>query len=281
MGLLAMGVSSLALKPGLPFQQIWQFLMGQLSFTRPTAPAMGNLPGGELLMKIYRAIFLTAVVLFPFAVILVLVTPELRKRVLRAALRLALLFLLVSLLTRNQSEVELSPEGVGAVPEAPEPAQVEPLDVEEFSAERISPWVVWAISLGIGATAAAVAVAAVTWYRRVRAEKVTPLEEIARRAEATVAGIRLGEDLKDAVLRCYAEMSRVVQEERGISRDRAVTAREFTEYLVKAKLPQEPVDRLTTLFERVRYGTRAATSDEEQEAIASLRAIAEACRRAA
>jgi hypothetical protein len=181
-------------------------------------------------------------------------------------------------MTQNQREVELSQEGVGAALVAPEPAQIEPLEVEEFSAERISPWVVWAISLGIGIAAAAVAVAAVTWYRRVRADTVTPLEAIARRAEATATGIGLGQDLKDAVLRCYAEMSRVVQDERGIRRDRAVTAREFTEYLIKAKLPQEPVYRLTTLFERVRYGAQSATPDDEKEAIASLRAIAEACR---
>jgi len=56
-----------------------------------------------------------------------------------------------------------------------------------------------------------------------------------------------------------------------------VTAREFTDALVRARLPRRPVQTLTRLFETARYGSSATTPQDEQDAIASLRAIVRAC----
>jgi hypothetical protein len=100
-------------------------------------------------------------------------------------------------------------------------------------------------------------------------------------ARAAIESLEKGSDLRDVVLQCYAEMIRVVREQRGLRRDRTVTAREFTDYLVAAKLPEQHVNRLTSLFEKVRYGSKPAAQGDELEAIASLRAIVRACEEAA
>jgi hypothetical protein len=97
-------------------------------------------------------------------------------------------------------------------------------------------------------------------------------------AEEAIAAIRVGADLKDTVMRCYFEMGRVLREQRGISRDQAMTPREFEQYLAQEGLPRKPVGQLTRLFEMVRYGAKAVGKREELQAIDCLTAIVNACR---
>jgi hypothetical protein len=52
-----------------------------------------------------------------------------------------------------------------------------------------------------------------------------------------------------------------------------MTPREFERELVRAGLPALPVERLTRLFEHVRYGVHAPGPEEQHEAISSLEAI--------
>ncbi|HWQ12371.1 MAG TPA: DUF4129 domain-containing protein, partial [Roseiflexaceae bacterium] len=102
------------------------------------------------------------------------------------------------------------------------------------------------------------------------------LAQLAREAGAALAGLEAGADLRNTVLRCYAEMSRVLEARRGIQRDKTTTPREFEARLAAAGLRDEHIRRLTRLFERVRYGPRAPGPREEREALACLRAIVEA-----
>ena len=71
-------------------------------------------------------------------------------------------------------------------------------------------------------------------------------------------------------------MNRVLQEQRGLERPKAMTPREFERYLLEMGLQDEHIRRLTRLFESVRYGTNAATPQDEREAVACLSAIVEA-----
>jgi hypothetical protein len=73
-------------------------------------------------------------------------------------------------------------------------------------------------------------------------------------------------------------MNRIAKEHRGLQREDSLTAREFTDYLVRAGLPKEPVQNLTALFEEVRYGHKTYSDEEAQVAVNSLQAIAVACR---
>ena len=74
-------------------------------------------------------------------------------------------------------------------------------------------------------------------------------------------------------MRCYYDMVRVLNEERGITRPRAMTPREFEERLRELGIPDEPVRRLTRLFEEVRYGAKTPGESEEEQAIFCLNAI--------
>ena len=104
--------------------------------------------------------------------------------------------------------------------------------------------------------------------------QASPLERLAVEAQQALADLQSGGDLKNTVLRCYREMSRILSEERGITRPRDMTPREFEQRLAAVGLRDEHLRRLTRLFERVRYGARQAGEHEEREAVACLGAIA-------
>jgi hypothetical protein len=86
-------------------------------------------------------------------------------------------------------------------------------------------------------------------------------------------------ELQNAIVACYARMSQAFQDEQGIERGTAMTAREFEDSLARRGVPQEPVRRLTRLFESARYGHTSPQPSEEQEAVDCLTSIVVYCRR--
>ncbi len=106
-----------------------------------------------------------------------------------------------------------------------------------------------------------------------RHRRKPPLEIVSLEAEAALADLYAGVEVKDAVTRCYVDMSRALARQRGIARQQGMTPREFESVLVEEGLPPQSVTRLTRLFERVRYGGQEASERERQEAIAALEEI--------
>jgi hypothetical protein len=80
-----------------------------------------------------------------------------------------------------------------------------------------------------------------------------------------------GADLSDVVLRCYRDMCNILR--RKVALREEMTAREFAHHLQEAGVRGEEVDRLTALFEKVRYGRDAASPEERAEAIALLQEV--------
>ena len=245
-------------------------------------PLQGNTPvepgapvgADTLLTVLWKALSVLLVVLFPFALIRFIISPQMRKRVLRDMLYLVALLAFNYLLARALGEaglVNISQEP--ALPATDDAAQAAAPDVEANPPE----WLSFAVSLGI-ILLLAVLVAVLLRRRRMGSRR---LDQLAQQAHAAVADLRAGADLKSSIVRCYAEMCRVVSDRRGLRRERAMTPREFEERLTALGLPAEQVLRLTRLFEGVRYGARTPGPREEQEAVACLTAIAEACGRAA
>ncbi|HET9223096.1 MAG TPA: DUF4129 domain-containing protein, partial [Roseiflexaceae bacterium] len=155
------------------------------------------------------------------------------------------------------------------------PAPVAGAPLPAFAANPTSWLIVVVSALLVGLLLAAI------WFfwRRLRAQ-ASPLERLANQAEQALADLQSGGDLKDTVLRCYREMSRILSEQRGVTRPRDMTPREFEQQLAAVGLGDEHIRRLTRLFERVRYGARQAGEHEEREAVACLSAIARAYERA-
>ena len=252
-----------------------EFLPGQpffLSAEEQAAPEEDfnfktwNLVG---LWKAFGVILLWVV--FPLSIIYFSVSPEVRKAVIRRALTLGLtayaFFLLLrqcdgfnpaKMLNRSLSEGALEAENAISANFSPD----------------VVPWFEWIANIIFFA-----ALAFLIWYGvRFLGKRRSPLEEISAEANKVLEELQGGADLKDTVLRCYAEMSRVLQQRKGVRRAQAMTPREFETELKGYGLPDIEVNQLTRLFEMARYGNTPLGEREHSQALACLEAIVEASR---
>ena len=262
--LLSASLSDLELLPGQPF-----------SFgTKP--PVWGGsyfIGGGTTLMALLRVVITLSFLLLPLAIIYFIVSPEARKQALARLVPFLLLFAIFYLLMRAQ------PDFTGRQAPPPGASPDTPLSAPalEFTPNP-PPWLTFAMSLGLAILIAVVPVGALWFVWRHRHRPASPLRLLARQAQDALDALLTGADLKDTVMRCYFEMVHVLNEQRGIKRQRDMTPREFERRLAEVGLPRQPVQRLTRLFEEVRYGTKVPSKREEDQAIACLTAIVEACR---
>ncbi|HLF28693.1 MAG TPA: DUF4129 domain-containing protein [Anaerolineae bacterium] len=257
--LLAGGLSRIELQPGR------LFALGSGTATAPGS----NLPSGEGILAVWRTLMTALMALLPAAIIVLIVSPRARKRVLRLLLYLGLLLLVVYLALINRQIVGTDSAPLDAAP-TPDLAAT-PEVIGEFAA-RPPEWLVFMFSLSLIALAAGVA-----WLLWRRAHPPAPLfEQVAHEAQQALTELRAGGDVKDVVLRCYLEMSLAINAQRGVRRQPGMTPREFERRLAGIGFPPDPVQRLTRLFERARYGSKVAGAREQNEAIACLTAIVEA-----
>jgi len=130
------------------------------------------------------------------------------------------------------------------------------------------------ISIGVAVLlAVAWAKLAPRWRSRRKDDK-SELEELVETVVSAADEIQLGGDPRSAVLRCYREMVRILCRKRSIDHVH-MTARELADALHRVGFTAAHVDRLTEIFELVRYGNRSGRSLAEQ-AIGCLEAIREA-----
>ena len=279
--LLAMGLSQLELVPGVPFDQIWRFLLDQLMGNQGARGGFTSLVGdADWLVGVIRTLFLVALIIFPFAVIMIIIDPDLRKRVLRTMLVMFVMMALASRYLSNLAEQgELEVDSLAGLEEQGQELEgATAFTDEEFDLEGIPAWIPLALSLGAGLIIAIIVVSVVRQIRRDRADRAPSLTAFARRAEIAIDEIEQGGDLQNTIMRCYVEMTHIVRDQRGVRRGSTVTAREFTDHLIRASLPPSAVNRLTALFENARYGLGKPAPQDEADAIASLQAIIDTCR---
>lgn len=263
--LLAGALGSLTLAPGRSFSLDFSWL------TR-VETAQGEIRA-EWLFVALRLLILISFVLTPIALIMALLDRRLRQQVLRGMATLGLLFLGVWALQQlgrpPLAEREQPTEAVSIVED-------DALPVDTFT--EPSGLVVWSVSVGVALLLLA-AVGAVLWmaWRRGQEERL-PLTRLAQEAEIALEALRDGSDLRSVIIRCYAEMERVVARTRGLQRQDAMTAREFEGQLRRLGLPERPVADLVELFEAARYGLHEPAKAEENQAVESLSAIVAACR---
>jgi lysylphosphatidylglycerol synthetase-like protein (DUF2156 family) len=275
--ILSAGLADLEFLPGRPFPGLDQLgeLLRAIFGAIPSADAFGSL----FVILIWVALLLLVLILF-YSVVL----PRTKTQGSRW-LGVLLWCLALYLLVRLRPEIFKEPQGGSpAVPLTPFPTPLvlTPLPDEvamsatEFASSSPQ-WAVLLVALILAAlTVGGLLGAARFFWRRSRVSS-SPLEQLAQEAQEALVALEAGADMKDTVLRCYFEMSRVLDEQRGIRRPRAMTPREFERQLKDAGLPQPQIEQLTRLFEGVRYGARMADEQEERQAVACLTAIVEAC----
>lgn len=267
--LLAATLPQLALQPGTKFS------LGEAA----TAIGGGSTEqgGGDLLLLAFRGAMLLALVALPFYIVLNLLTGEGRSRLVADLLAILILFLLLNLLPQNPAEpppLEAEPGLWG--PLALGDGDAGPAD--EF-APSLPPWLDELAALALAMLISG-ATAAILWWIRKRRQRLAtrPGIQLAQKAQEAIDAMLAGEDIQDAVIRSYVQMSQVLQQERHIEREADMTPHEFEQLLAQQGFPAGPVHDLTRLFEQARYGNRLTGQREEQRAIASLRAIVDYCR---
>jgi hypothetical protein len=120
-----------------------------------------------------------------------------------------------------------------------------------------------------------IAVAVYAYIQRRPSLSIT--SAISQEAQSALDAIDAGEDYQDVIIRCYAQMSSLLREERGVTRHSAMTPTEFEAQLVRLKFPADPVHSLTHLFEQARYSRSHPGSEGTQKAVDSLSGIVAYC----
>ncbi len=257
--LLAAGLSDVEFLPGQPF-----FLSAEEQ-QLPT-DALGfktwNLVG------VWRiAAILLLWVLFPLSIIYFVISPEVRKKVLRRAVTLGLTGYALILLMRQCGR--FTPGDLLNLDGIAETITNENAVLPSAFQPQTPQWLHWIANLVFIALLGYLAWVVMRWWNG----RARTLAQVGAEAEEALNEIRAGVDLKDVVLRCYAEMVGVLQQNRGIKRGDAMTPREFEDELTQQGFPAPEVRQLTRLFELARYGGASLGKEEEAAALACLEAI--------
>jgi hypothetical protein len=256
------------------------FQPGRSLSIRPSAETPVLLQASETLSQtpLWKLLLIWLAFVVNLVLFFYLLPPDVRKRIIRQfisfSIGLLILFIalryrilqLPSLNSDPANEANQSPVGLnaGSLPPA-------------FLPPQVTPWMIYLISLGVVLAFLLMAWAAQRWWMRSRAGKYPSLRDFANIAQSSLDDLASGRDWGDVIIQSYARMSAVVSIERGLQRQAAATPREFALRLEKAGLPAEAVNRLTRLFESVRYGTRKSDQADIKEAVACLNTILQAC----
>ena len=209
-----------------------------------------------------------------------LLSPELRKQLIRAFLRFAsftIIFLylikknpdiLAGLLLRLPSFDEIANASQGQ--EIPPPV---------FQPPQIPSYLSFLVTFGLILLGIVLLWALNRWWQKQKElfPARQPLKDIADIARLSLKNIESGKDSKDAIIQCYDRMSNAVNAKRSLQREYSMTPAEFASRLERAGLPREPVARLTRLFESVRYGGHVSGAPEINEAVTCLTSILKYC----
>ncbi len=122
----------------------------------------------------------------------------------------------------------------------------------------------------VGAVVAIGAALLGVWFYLSRRVPASAALLLGQEAEKARQALLTGMSLREVILQCYREMSRVLQEEQEIERQPFMTTGDFERLLAAQGFPIDPVHRLTLLFDAVRYGRWEPGLNDDQQAIACL-----------
>jgi hypothetical protein len=264
--------AGLALRQGQPLR--WPERDQEAAERTSSAPRSAS---GRASFAADRLIMIAGWVLLLASVVLIILSPEARKRFLTyLPIALGIILILGRAFTPNppQSVPTASPPGLlsrqlGGTPQAPSPAAGLPGPAPQ--------WSIVLVSVGLSLVLAAITGGAIFLAWRRYRRPASSVLELAEEARDALHALQTGADLKDSVMRCYARMLQVASLERGVRREQHVTPREFGLDLAKLGLPTEPINQLTRLFEDVRYGSGVSDEETSSQAVAALRAVLDAC----
>jgi hypothetical protein len=264
--LLAIGLKDFTFRPTLQFQQK-DGRQVQITAIKEIVDQIVAVPFQTHLMM--WGMLLLIVILVGF-----LLSPSLRKQLLRAFLRTAVIGLVLIYLLQNDKLLPL--KNMQFTPEAGENLNNTGLPAPPvFQPPQIPPFFSYILSLGVAFFLIALVMIVNRWWvkqKQLKADELS-LDDIALIARSSLDDMSRGQDWENVIVNCYARMSQVASVKRGLYRHESMTPGEFAVRLENAGLPVDAIRRLTHLFESVRYGGLSSTQKENNEAINCLTAI--------
>ncbi|MFN2237705.1 MAG: DUF4129 domain-containing protein [Anaerolineales bacterium] len=264
-----------------------QMEKGQIfSLGEPDQPAAGSsqtVYDFNWLYTVMQAVQVVLIVLAFAYVLISLFDKNARKRLLKDLLRIVLLFILLQFFVNNyQQNLQLDEMGIES-PELLDPSdlggEVVPPSIFEANPQ---PWMFPLIAV-IAAVLLALATFAIllllSKHFRVEQPRYLKIANNAQKALDEMKEDRF--EFSDVIIRCYAEMSQTLANEKDIQRSEAMTTHEFEQDLLSKGFPARPVQQLTRLFEQVRYGHQQPSDNEKHVATQALTDIVIFCRRQA
>lgn len=270
---LAASLKSMDFHPG-------ESLGGSHHVTATERINLGDLIGSAAEVPFWKQVAFLGILFVMLVLTVSLLSPERRKQLIYAFLRVAVFTLAFLYFVKKNPDLfmgilnqfSISGNPTSSMPGADKPAPV-------FQPPQLSNWLSYAIALAL-----VLLIAFFLWwlYRALTrmnetSSKSAPLDEIARIARASLGELKSGRNFENAIVECYARMSNAVDEKKGLQREIAMTPAEFASRLARAGMPREPVQRLTHLFEAVRYGGQHAGQAEIDEAVLNLTSILRYC----
>jgi len=209
-------------------------------------------------------------VILPLSFIFFLVSPEMRKVVIRRAFTLGFSAYALFILLRQCSQ--MNPQELLNIDQLSDTA----LEARDPLEVNFSPQTTDILELIANLIFISVVVILIWQIARWWIGRSKTLDRVAAEASETLDDLRAGIDLQDRILQCYGEMNHLLIKRRGIQRRQEMTAREFENELEGIGLPLEQVRILTRLFEKARYGAASLGETERQQAEQCLVAIVDA-----
>ncbi len=268
--LLASGLGNLHFQPGRPLAP-GESLSFQLSIEK-VSKEIASVPTWKLIVFLFLVFLLVIIVV-------TLLPPKWRKKILKYFLRYALFVLFLWYIVKNFRV--LFPALNLAITGAPKSSAPNLTETAQpvFTPPQVPSMVLYLISLGVILALVLIAFLISRWWlqRHDLQKDSLPLEGLAKIARSSLAEISSGKNWEDVIINCYARMSDAADTQRGLHRRIDLTASEFAFRLESSGLPGGAVQRLTRLFEAARYGARRASREETAEAIACLTTVLQAC----
>jgi hypothetical protein len=219
-----------------------------------------------------------AILFFIIILVGLLMTPEWRKRLIRAVIRAGITYWALYIVFTRYREMLAE---MGVDPTAMEDGGIASASTGQappaFASLQAITIASYIISFGVALLLIVVAWKGYALWNEWKAPVAQPLKKIAQIARSSLDDLTAGRESSDVIMNCYYRMSDVVADKKHLERSASMTPGEFAARLEKAGLPSDAVGRLTRLFEGVRYGDHRSGPGEVREAVASLNAILAYC----
>jgi hypothetical protein len=266
LGALASGIRDMEFRDPDPFYIEWPTAAG--SSFKEVVQQMEALPIEQIIM------FWGVILVFTI-IIIMLINPKYRWKILMAVIRAAIFFIMLTwALKAIARNADLTLFTANAIAQNAT-TNLNNVDLPKYTPPAEIPWLSYFVSLAI--TLGVAFLGWWLWNLGTRPHSSTIRQNIANIARDTLDHIAGGMDFGDTVTTCYVRMNNAVQDVRGLQRQEGMTPSEFAARLEAAGLPGEPVHRLTMLFEAVRYGAKKPGELETRDALTCLNDIIAAC----